>query len=67
MKRKLKTHLWKRGSETYCGKIIDGITGSPLNRDGTVSPDRIWQDAVENVTCRTCLKASGNTQVPEGT
>jgi len=56
-KKKLKTHLHSQGSLTFCGKVIDGITGSPLNRDGTVSPDRIFSTEENRVTCATCLKA----------
>jgi hypothetical protein len=56
-KRKLKTHLYAGGHYTYCGKAIDNNTGSLLNRDGTVSSNRVG-DEVQYVTCTTCLKAS---------
>jgi hypothetical protein len=56
-KKKLKTHLFRANSTTYCGKVIDGNTGSPLNSDGTVSPDRVFTNELDRVTCKTCLKA----------
>lgn len=64
-KRNLKTHYYRNQQETRCGKWVDEITGSPLNNDGSVHSSRVF-DTLEGVTCKTCLKASGNTQAPEG-
>lgn len=61
MSRKLKIHLHRSSRSTWCGKVIDNITGSPLNHDGTVPHSRVTR-ATENVTCATCLKADAAEQ-----
>lgn len=55
-KRKLKVHLARSTRSTWCGKVIVGNTGSPLNQDGTVSSKRVTRNS-EEVTCATCIKA----------
>ena len=60
-KFKLKIHQYRSTRSTWCGREIDGITGSPSNKDGTVPRVRCTRD-VADVTCRTCLKADAAEQ-----
>lgn len=60
-KRKLKVHLHRSQRSTWCGKVIEAITGSPLNHDGTVPSNRVTRDT-SDVTCATCLKADAAEQ-----
>lgn len=60
-KKSLKFHYssarWP--NRTICGKAVGVSTGSPLNEDGSVNPERV---DTEEVDCKTCLKGepSGN-------